>query len=39
MLLELRNVEKRFGGVTALSAGNLAVEAGEVHLYLGGPGF
>ena len=35
MLLELRNVQKRFGGVTALHAGNLAVAAGEVHLLLG----
>jgi ABC-type sugar transport system ATPase subunit len=35
LLLQLQGIEKRFGGVTALSAGNLAVEAGEVHLLLG----
>ncbi len=35
MLLELRNIEKHFGGVTALRSGNLAVAAGEVHLLLG----
>ncbi|MCU1330924.1 MAG: ABC-type sugar transport system, ATPase component protein, partial [Bryobacterales bacterium] len=35
MLLELRNVQKRFGGVTALRDGNLSVAAGEVHLLLG----
>jgi ABC-type sugar transport system ATPase subunit len=35
MLLELRNIQKRFGGVTALRRGDLAVEAGEVHLLLG----
>ena len=35
MLLELRNIEKRFGGVCALRAGNLNLEAGEVHLLLG----
>ncbi len=35
MLLELQNIQKRFGGVTALRDGNLAVAAGEVHLLLG----
>ena len=35
MLLELRHIQKRFGGVTALRNGNLAVDAGEVHLLLG----
>ncbi len=35
MLLELKNIQKRFGGVTALRAGNLAVAPGEVHLLLG----
>ncbi|PYT13005.1 MAG: D-xylose ABC transporter ATP-binding protein [Acidobacteria bacterium] len=35
MLLQLDNIQKRFGGVTALRAANLAVEAGEVHLLMG----
>jgi ribose transport system ATP-binding protein len=35
MLLELRGIQKRFGGVTALRRGDLAVTAGEVHLLLG----
>ena len=35
MLLALRDIRKRFGGITALSAGNLEVSAGEVHLLLG----
>src|SRR5262249_58086372 len=35
MLLELRGIRKRFGGVNALSDGNLSVDAGEVHLLLG----
>ncbi|MDQ6758384.1 MAG: ATP-binding cassette domain-containing protein, partial [Acidobacteriota bacterium] len=35
MLLQLRNIEKRFGGVTALKQGNLSVEAGEAHLLMG----
>jgi len=35
MLLELRDIEKRFGGVRALRSGNLSLEAGEVHLLLG----
>jgi ABC-type sugar transport system ATPase subunit len=35
MLLDLRNIEKRFGGVTALKRGDLKVEPGEVHLLMG----
>ncbi|MGH9674556.1 MAG: sugar ABC transporter ATP-binding protein [Bryobacteraceae bacterium] len=35
MLLQLRGIRKRFGGVIALKDGNLSVEAGEVHLLLG----
>ena len=35
MLLTLKGIEKRFGGVTALRNGNLAVNAGEVHLLMG----
>ncbi len=35
MLLELHDIQKRFGGVTALRTGNLSVAAGEVHLLLG----
>jgi len=35
LLLELSGIQKRFGGVTALRDGNLAVDAGEVHLLLG----
>ncbi len=35
MLLELRKVQKRFGGVVALSRGDLSVQAGQVHLLLG----
>lgn len=35
MLLELRGIQKKFGGVQALSDGNLSVEAGEAHLLLG----
>ena len=35
MLLELSGIQKRFGGVTALRDGHLAVEPGEVHLLLG----
>jgi ABC-type sugar transport system ATPase subunit len=35
VLLELRHIEKRYGGVAALSDGSLAVEPGEVHLLLG----
>ncbi|MCU1260430.1 MAG: sugar transporter ATP-binding protein [Bryobacterales bacterium] len=35
MLIELKNIQKRYGGVAALRDGNLAVNAGEVHLLLG----
>lgn len=35
MLLQLQNIQKRYGGVTALADGNLAVDGGEVHLLLG----
>ncbi len=35
MLLELKNIQKRFGGVTALRRGDLTVEAGQVHLLMG----
>ena len=35
MLLELKGIQKRFGGVVALRDGNLAVDRGEVHLLLG----
>ena len=35
MLLELRGIQKRFGGITALRDGNLEVAAGEVHLLMG----
>lgn len=35
MLLELKGVQKRFGGVTALRSGDLSVDAGEVHLVMG----
>ena len=35
MLLELRGIQKAFGGVTALRRGDLAVGASEVHLLLG----
>jgi ABC-type sugar transport system ATPase subunit len=35
MLLELANVQKRYGGVTALRDGNLRVEPGQVHLLMG----
>ena len=35
MLLQLKNIQKRYGGVTALEDGNLSVDAGEVHLLLG----
>jgi ABC-type sugar transport system ATPase subunit len=34
-LLELQNVQKRFGGVTALRDASLTVHAGQVHLLLG----
>ena len=35
MLLELHHIEKRYGGVAALTDGNLAVDRGQVHLLLG----
>lgn len=35
MVLELRSIQKRFGGVQALRRGDLRVQAGEVHLLLG----
>lgn len=35
MLLELRGIQKRFGGITALRDGNLTVKPGEVHLLMG----
>lgn len=35
VLLELKNIGKRYGGVAALRDGNLSVNAGEVHLLLG----
>lgn len=35
MLLELRGIQKNFGGVAALKNGNLSVQAGEVHLLMG----
>ena len=35
MLLELKGIQKRFGGVKALKNGNLTVRPGEVHLLLG----
>ena len=35
MLLEMKSVQKRFGGVTALRDGNLSVREGEVHLLMG----
>jgi ribose transport system ATP-binding protein len=35
MLLALQGIQKKFGGVQALSDGNLSVDAGEAHLLLG----
>jgi ABC-type sugar transport system ATPase subunit len=35
MLLALRRIEKRFGGVTALRNGNLQLSEGEIHLLMG----
>ena len=35
MLLELKGIQKRFGGVTALRNGSLTVNPGEVHLLMG----
>src|SRR5579871_1931907 len=35
MLLQLKDIKKRFGGVTALRHANLEVKTGEVHLLMG----
>ncbi|MCS7314139.1 MAG: sugar ABC transporter ATP-binding protein [Bryobacterales bacterium] len=35
MLLELRGIRKRFGGIEALRNGNLAVQGAEVHALVG----
>lgn len=35
MLLEIKSLQKRFGGVVALRDGNLSVNSGEVHLLMG----
>jgi ABC-type sugar transport system ATPase subunit len=35
MLLQLKGIQKRFGGIVALRNGNLAVDGGEVHLLMG----
>ncbi len=35
MLLDLKKIEKRFGGVKALRNGSLSVSPGEVHLLMG----
>jgi ABC-type sugar transport system ATPase subunit len=35
MLLELKHIQKHFGGVAALRDASLQVEAGEVHLLMG----
>ncbi len=35
MLLQLKNIQKHFGGIAALRDGNLEVNAGEVHLLMG----
>src|SRR5229473_8305758 len=35
MLLQLKNIQKRFGGVVALRNGSLDMNAGEVHLLMG----
>jgi ABC-type sugar transport system ATPase subunit len=35
VLLELKGIQKRFGGVAALRAGSLEVRPGEVHLLMG----
>ncbi len=37
-IIELRDVSKSFGSVTALSGINIAVEPGEVHCLLGDNG-
>src|SRR5687767_15965160 len=38
MLLEADRIRKRFGGVSALEDGRLAVAAGEVHVLIGSNG-
>src|SRR5580704_8626853 len=35
MLLQLKSIQKRFGGVAALRGANLDVSSGEVHLLMG----
>jgi ribose transport system ATP-binding protein len=35
VLLQLKNIQKRFGGIVALRSGNLSVSGGEVHLLMG----
>ncbi len=35
MLLRLRGIQKRYGGIAALRNGNLDVQSGEVHLLMG----
>ncbi|MCC6588954.1 MAG: sugar ABC transporter ATP-binding protein [Bryobacterales bacterium] len=35
MLLDLRSIQKRFGGISALRNGTLSVQPGEVHLLMG----
>src|ERR1051326_456381 len=35
MLLDLKAIQKRFGGVTALRGANFEVQPGEVHLLMG----
>lgn len=37
-LLQMTNIEKKFGSVTALSAGKLTLNAGEIHALLGANG-
>jgi ribose transport system ATP-binding protein len=38
LLLEVRNVSKRFGGTLALDGADLAAKAGEIHAFLGANG-
>lgn len=37
-LLELSDIRKRYGGITALDGANLELEAGEVHVLIGANG-